>query len=51
MTETTLEQRIRRLEDLEAIRDLTARYADAINKGWNGIGKGCDHPQTIASRT
>ncbi|MEU4838560.1 hypothetical protein [Nocardia testacea] len=25
-----------RLEDLEAIRDPTARYADAINKGWNG---------------
>src|SRR5690349_12067713 len=32
----TLQQRIQRLEDLEAIRDLTARYADAINKGWNG---------------
>ena len=36
MTESTLEQRIRRLEDLEAIRDLTARYANAVNKGWNG---------------
>ncbi|MGY5309571.1 nuclear transport factor 2 family protein [Nocardia gipuzkoensis] len=32
----TLQQRIQRVEDLEAIRDLTARYADAINKGWNG---------------
>lgn len=31
-----LEQRVGRLEDIEAIRDLTARYADAINKGWNG---------------
>lgn len=31
-----LRERIQRLEDLEAIRDLTARYADAINKGWNG---------------
>ncbi|MEU7044066.1 nuclear transport factor 2 family protein [Streptomyces varsoviensis] len=36
MTATTFEERILRLEDLEAIRDLTARYADAINKGWNG---------------
>lgn len=36
MTESALEQRIRRLEDLEAIRDLTARYANAVNKGWNG---------------
>lgn len=35
MTESTLEQRVRRLEDLEAIRDLTARYAEAVNKGWN----------------
>ncbi|MEU0506155.1 nuclear transport factor 2 family protein [Nocardia sp. NPDC005998] len=32
----TLEQRILRLEDLEEIRHLTARYADAINKGWKG---------------
>ncbi|WP_369204913.1 hypothetical protein [Streptomyces sp. PU-14G] len=36
MTATTLEERILRLEDIAAIRDLTARYADAINKGWNG---------------
>lgn len=36
MSESPLEQRLRRLEDHEAIRDLTARYADAINKGWNG---------------
>ena len=36
MTATTLEERILRLEDIEAIRDLTARYADAVNKGWNG---------------
>lgn len=36
MTDTTLEQRLRRLEDIEAIRGLTARHADAINKGWNG---------------
>ncbi|MCE2564817.1 nuclear transport factor 2 family protein [Komagataeibacter sp. FNDCF1] len=31
-----LEERIRRLEDLEEIRTLTARYAFHINKGWNG---------------
>ena len=32
----TLEQRIKRLEDIEAVKDVTARYADAVNKGWNG---------------
>jgi SnoaL-like protein len=32
----TLEQRIKRLEDLEAVRDVTARYAAAVSKGWNG---------------
>jgi 2-polyprenyl-6-methoxyphenol hydroxylase-like FAD-dependent oxidoreductase len=32
----TLAQRVQRLEDVEAIRDVTARYATAVNKGWNG---------------
>lgn len=32
----SLESRIQRLEDLEAIRDLQARYAHAVNWGWNG---------------
>jgi hypothetical protein len=32
----TLEQRIKRLEDLEAVKDVTARYAAAVSKGWNG---------------
>jgi hypothetical protein len=36
MTETALEQRVRRLEDIDAIKTLTARYASAVNKGWNG---------------
>jgi hypothetical protein len=36
MTETTLAQRVQRLEDIEAIKDVTARYATAVNKGWNG---------------
>jgi hypothetical protein len=36
MTEPTLAQRFQRLEDIEAIKDLTARYATAVNKGWNG---------------
>lgn len=36
MNAATLEQRIQRLEDLEEIRNLTAKYAFAINKGWNG---------------
>lgn len=36
MTETTLEQRVRLLEDVDAVKTLTARYAAAVNKGWNG---------------
>ncbi len=32
----TLEERIQRLEDIEAIKDVTARYSFNINKGWNG---------------
>ncbi len=36
MTEATLEARLQRLEDLEAIRSLMMLYADVINKGWGG---------------
>jgi ketosteroid isomerase-like protein len=36
MSKISLEERIQRLEDIEAIKDLTARYASAVNKGWNG---------------
>ncbi len=36
MTTDSLETRIKRLEDIEAIKNLTARYSFAINKGWNG---------------
>lgn len=32
MTESTLERRIRRLEDIEAITTLTARYGRAVDK-------------------
>lgn len=35
-TQSTHEQRIQRLEDLESVKDLTARYADAVNQGWAG---------------
>lgn len=35
-TSLSTEDRLRGLEDLEAIRNLTARYAFHINKGWNG---------------
>ena len=35
MNTLPLEQRIQRLEDIEAIKDLTARYSFHINKGWN----------------
>lgn len=33
---TSLEERIRRLEDIEAIKELMARRALHVNKGWNG---------------
>jgi hypothetical protein len=33
---TTLEDRIQRLEDIEAIKKLTATYGLYVNKGWNG---------------
>jgi hypothetical protein len=36
MSTEALERRVQRLEDKDAIRDLTARYARCINKGWNG---------------
>jgi len=36
MTEPPLAQRVQRLEDIEAIKDITARYAAAVSKGWNG---------------
>lgn len=36
MSEPTLAQRIQRLEDIEALKDLTARYATAVNQGWAG---------------
>lgn len=42
MSKPSLEERIQRLEDLEAIRDVTNRYAFNINKGWNGKTVG-DH--------
>lgn len=34
----TIEQRLRHLEDLQAISSLTYRYAQAVNKGPNGNG-------------
>jgi hypothetical protein len=36
MSAMSLEERIKRLEDIEAIKDLMSRYAFYINKGWNG---------------
>lgn len=35
-TSVSVEERLQRLEDIEAIRQLTVRYAFHINKGWNG---------------
>lgn len=35
-TPATLESRIRRLEDIEDIKKLTATYGLYVNKGWNG---------------
>jgi SnoaL-like domain len=43
MSETSsLEERIQRLEDIEAIKKLTATYADYVNKGWDGKGVAFD---------
>ncbi len=36
MNTTALEERIQKLEDIEAIKNLMARYAFHTNKGWNG---------------
>ncbi|ULP41609.1 nuclear transport factor 2 family protein [Mycobacterium lentiflavum] len=36
MTESLVEQRLCRIEDTEAIKIVTARYADAINHGYDG---------------
>lgn len=36
MSTASLEERIQRLEDIEAIKDLMARRALHVNKGWNG---------------
>jgi putative polyketide hydroxylase len=37
MEKLSIEQRIKTLEDKEAIKDLTYQYALNINQGWNGI--------------
>ena len=36
MNTASLEERIQRLEDIEAIKNLMARYAFHTNTGWNG---------------
>ena len=36
MNENTFDIRLQRLEDIEAIKKLTATYALYVNKGWNG---------------
>lgn len=36
MTAASFEARLRRLEDIEAINTLIARYSVLINQGWNG---------------
>lgn len=36
MSAKSLEERIKRLEDIEAIKDLLSRYAHCVNKGWRG---------------
>lgn len=37
MEKLTLGERLQILEDKEAIKDLTYRYALSINQGWNGL--------------
>ncbi len=46
-TASSVEERLQRLEDIEAIRHLTARYAFHINKGWNGKQVDVDAMPTI----
>lgn len=36
MSESTLSERIQKLEDIEAIKKLTATYALCVNQGWAG---------------
>lgn len=36
MKTISIEERLLRLEDIEDIKNLTARYSFHINKGWNG---------------
>lgn len=36
MNTTSSEERIQKLEDIEAIKNLMARYSFHTNKGWNG---------------
>lgn len=47
MSTLNLTKRIQRLEDLEAIRHLTARYSFHVNKGWNGKVVDLDAMPTI----
>ena len=47
MTTEALERRVQRLEDQDAIRDLTVRYARCINKGRNGKLVDVDQISTI----
>jgi ketosteroid isomerase-like protein len=35
MTSLSLEDRVKRLEDIEEINALMVRYASSVNKGWN----------------
>ncbi|MFC0040048.1 nuclear transport factor 2 family protein [Actinomadura rayongensis] len=43
----TLEDRVRRLEDLEQIREVTARYAHATNRGFAGRTIDWDALETV----
>ena len=45
----SLQQRICRLEDIEAIKKLTATYALYVNKGWNGEVVNFDKLPTVFS--
>lgn len=50
MNTLNLEERIQRLEDIEAIKNVTARYSFNINKGWNGKEVNADAMPSIFAK-
>lgn len=47
----TLEMRLLRLEDIEAIKSITAKYARCVNKGWGGKVVDFDELSSVFTET